>query len=518
MLRRLLRLPLLLLLVALAPAAGAGTLERLLMPGEVSQAHAKEEQNCTKCHDRADKSRQTQLCMDCHKDVAADVRARQHFHGRVVKPGGSCSACHTEHEGRKADIVRLDRESFDHALTGYALTGKHVATTCSSCHAAGKKFRQAPTACVDCHQKQDVHKGSLGKDCAACHTTGGFAQAKFDHSKTRFALTGRHADATCESCHRSATFKDTPRDCNSCHARDDVHQGSRGPACAQCHTTSQWKTSSFDHLKIGHFALNGKHAQIKCDTCHRGGDLKAPLPKTCSGCHSADDRHGGRFGADCAKCHSESAWKPARFDHAKDTKWPLDGAHVKVDCHSCHRADVKTVGTPKDCLGCHAANDVHRGSMGTACESCHVTAAWKPVRQFDHDLTKFPLVALHANVACEECHATRAYRGTPADCWSCHQASDVHKGGLGKDCASCHNPNGWKYWQFDHGKATRFALTGGHAKLDCARCHVKPASEVKLAMDCGSCHARDDVHDGRFGRDCERCHSTVSWRGAAPAR
>src|SRR5512137_3006535 len=123
-----------LLLLALAPAAGAGTLERLLMPGEVSKAHAKEEQECAKCHDRADKSRQSALCMDCHKEVAADVRSRQHFHGRVMKPGGTCAACHTEHEGRGADIVRLDRESFDHALTGYPLTGKHAAATCAGCH------------------------------------------------------------------------------------------------------------------------------------------------------------------------------------------------------------------------------------------------------------------------------------------------------------------------------------------------------------------------------------------------
>jgi hypothetical protein len=515
-----LRLLAALLLCAWAQFSQAGTLERLLMPGEVSQAHAKLEQECAKCHDRTDKSRQTALCMDCHKDVAADVRSRQRFHGHVVKPGGTCSACHTEHEGRKADIVRFDRESFDHALTGYPLAGKHSGVTCASCHAPGKKFRQATSGCFDCHQKDDAHKGSLGKDCAQCHSPAGWAQAlqKFDHAKTRFPLTGKHKTAACESCHRTNTFKDAPRDCVSCHARDDKHQGTRGPACGECHNTSQWKSSSFDHLKVAHFALLGKHAQVACDGCHRGGDLKAKLPKDCAGCHSADDRHSGRFGADCAACHAETGWKPAKFDHAKQTKWPLNGAHQKVDCHACHKADVKTVGTPKTCSGCHAADDVHHGSMGTACEQCHSEIAWKTVRQFDHDLTKFPLVGLHANVACEECHPTRAFRGTPRECVSCHGKDDAHKGSLGKDCASCHNPNGWKFWQFDHGKATHFALTGAHEKLECRSCHVKPASEVKLGKDCISCHVRDDAHDGRFGRDCARCHTTTTWRGAAPGR
>lgn len=499
-----------------APAAFASTLERLLMPGEVSQAHAREEADCEKCHDRKDKSRQTGLCLECHKDVAADVRARQGFHGRALRADGACSACHTEHKGRNGDILRFDRDAFDHARTDFALTGAHAGPACAACHVKGKPWREAPHECVACHAKQDVHQGKLGKDCAACHTTDAFKPTRFDHSKTRFKLTGAHERTTCAACHRAATYKDTPRDCQSCHARDDVHKGSRGPNCAECHTTERWKTSAFDHERVAHFALLGRHAKLECASCHRGGDLKAPLPKTCIGCHSADDRHGGRFGTACDTCHGNDEWKNARFDHAKDGHWELRGAHAKVDCHACHRADVKTTATPKDCYGCHAANDVHRGTMGKDCASCHDESAWRTVRQFDHDLTRFALVGLHANVACEECHQNRAYRDTPRDCKACHQKDDAHKGSLGPECATCHNPNGWSYWQFDHGKATKFALEGAHAKVDCKICHVKPATEVKLPTDCASCHARSDVHDGRFGRDCARCHGSVTWRGAAP--
>jgi hypothetical protein len=156
--------------------------------------------------------------------------------------------------------------------------------------------------------------------------------------------------------------------------------------------------------------------------------------------------------------------------------------------------------------------------MGTQCGSCHVESGWREKVRFDHDMTRFPLVGLHASVGCEECHATRAYRNTARDCISCHKSDDVHKGNLGKACATCHNPNGWKFWQFDHGKATHFALEGAHAKITCETCHVKPPDEVKLPKDCGDCHARDDVHHGGFGRDCARCHSSISWKGAGVRR
>jgi hypothetical protein len=150
--------------------------------------------------------------------------------------------------------------------------------------------------------------------------------------------------------------------------------------------------------------------------------------------------------------------------------------------------------------------------MGTSCASCHVESGWKDKVRFDHDMARFPLVGLHAAVACEECHAGRAYRGTARECYACHKADDAHKGNLGKLCASCHNPNGWSFWQFDHGKATKFALDGAHAKLECKACHIRPADEVKLPLDCGGCHARDDVHHGGFGRDCARCHGSIDWR------
>jgi len=509
---------LLVLLGLFSATVSAGQLEKLLMPGEVSKAHAKYAAECTKCHDRSDQSRQTVLCLDCHKDIAKDLKDKHGFHGHALKANTACTACHNEHKGRAADIVRLDRESFEHSITGFKLDGHHTTAACVACHVAGKPMRAAQTTCFGCHEKQDAHKGKLGKECGNCHNTTSFTKSLFDHSKTHFALKGAHSRAACADCHRDPAYKNTPMECVACHARDDSHKGGRGPLCGSCHNTEKWKQASFDHEKIGKFALNGAHTKVACESCHRSGDMKTKIPDKCAGCHAADDRHGGRFGDDCASCHNEQKWKEAKYDHDAKAHFPLKGKHAKLDCHTCHTGPISGPKLPKDCGGCHKADDVHHGSMGTQCAQCHTETGWKDKVRFDHDMTRFPLVGLHATVACEECHANGAYRNTSRDCISCHKTDDAHKGNLGKACATCHNPNGWKFWQFDHGKATKFALLGAHAKLDCNGCHIKPADEVKLSKECGDCHARDDVHHGGFGRDCARCHSSINWRGAGIRR
>jgi hypothetical protein len=157
---------------------------------------------------------------------------------------------------------------------------------------------------------------------------------------------------------------------------------------------------------------------------------------------------------------------------------------------------------------------VHAGKLGKKCDQCHTPEGWRASVSFDHDLTKFPLVGLHVAVPCEQCHVTRQYRDVGHECIDCHQKDDVHKGNLGKDCGRCHTPNSWRLWEFDHGKETHFALTGAHGKLACEACHRRPPDEVKLKQDCLSCHEKDDIHLGQYGRQCDRCHTTITFKGA----
>jgi hypothetical protein len=500
-----------------ARSAEAVNPETLLMPGKLSAAHAKYEEQCTNCHDRSNRARQPQLCLACHKDVAADVRATRGFHGRLAGAATvQCRACHSEHLGRDADIVKFSREQFNHERTDFPLTGAHQPLACESCHQKGRKFSEAASDCYSCHRQQEPHEGRVGRDCASCHDTVAWRQVNFDHDTTSFPLRDKHKDVACFACHFGNRYKGTPVQCVSCHAPDDVHRGERGPKCGNCHTTAAWKTAKFDHAKETGFALEGVHARLDCAECHRGGRLNDPLPKDCNGCHKGQDAHASRMGAQCGTCHGNEKWKPAMFDHTRDTKWPLQGRHENVECHACHTAVVATQHLETTCITCHRANDVHAGKLGMDCAACHSPDGWRASVAFDHDLTSFPLVGLHVAVPCEQCHLTRAYKGASADCNACHGTNDVHNGSLGTDCARCHSPNGWRIWEFDHAKESGFALTGAHSKLVCGACHKQPANEVKLDSSCAYCHAPDDIHLGQYGRQCQRCHSTITFKGARP--
>jgi hypothetical protein len=208
-------------------------------------------------------------------------------------------------------------------------------------------------------------------------------------------------------------------------------------------------------------------------------------------------------------------WKTTHFDHAKDTKFALTGAHARTACHSCHVAIVSDQHKPsQECIACHRAVDVHAGSAGTACETCHGTEAWRKDLRFDHDLTSFPLLGQHVAVPCAGCHASHKFKDAPDHCNDCHKSDDVHRGNLGKDCARCHSTNAWNVWQFDHKKESGFELSGAHSRLQCNSCHTRPAGVAKLGRDCASCHATDDPHLGQFGRRCDTCHSTISFHRA----
>jgi hypothetical protein len=232
-------------------------------------------------------------------------------------------------------------------------------------------------------------------------------------------------------------------------------------------------------------------------------------PSACVACHRKDDRHKGALGENCGSCHTERNWKESGFDHAR-TAFPLLGGHARVKCESCHR-DTDYKRTPKDCYGCHTKDDAHARQLGTRCESCHDAASWKKAR-FDHARTRFPLLGRHQLAACGKCHESKRYKDAKSECVACHARDDVHKRRLGTECATCHNARSWKSWDFDHAR-TRFRLDGAHAKLDCYACHRAPVEKrATLASGCASCHAGDDVHDGSYGRQCEKCHVTSSWK------
>jgi hypothetical protein len=205
-------------------------------------------------------------------------------------------------------------------------------------------------------------------------------------------------------------------------------------------------------------------------------------------------------------------------------------AELADRCAACHVSPWSSESMADRCLDCHAGvrGQFERGQAmhgllaeGMECRSCHTEhkgahAVLTSLDTFDHNVAAFKLTGKHTAVACASCHVKDVYKGTPQTCASCHAEPQVHKGRLGTDCARCHATTTWRAdtiqltsSKFDHSQAA-FKLTGKHATVACASCHVQNVFKG-TPQTCASCHAEPPIHKGRLGTDCARCHATSSW-------
>jgi hypothetical protein len=552
-----------------------------ISPGPLSKAHASltGTTQCNSCH-LFGASSPTFKCLECHKEIADDLANKHgyHFQMRMQNPNGKdCVRCHLEHNGENFNLIHWEpsQKKFDHKLTGYTLEGKHASLDCQKCHTPAhmlpslkglikykdpsKSFFGQATTCTPCHT--DPHKGQLGNECTKCHNVEDWKAAKeFDHSKTRYPLTGLHTKVACEKCHKPdvpggpARYRDMKfAACSDCHL--DPHRGEFKKSCDSCHTTSGWKNilpgNGFDHSKTK-YPLVGKHQQVACTACHLKADFKKELPfANCKDCHTPDP-HKGQFDprpkqGECAECHTVDGWKPSLFGVKEhDTsKYPLRGQHIKVECAKCHiPAGKDTIYKVKfaSCTDCH--KDPHDKQFAAApynnrCEDCHTVADWHRTTYSiaKHRSSRFPLSGAHAAVPCSDCHKAGLggrtdkilpFRFDDRTCTACHK--DPHKGEFNKEmsrkrangttfgCEACHDVKSWADINgFDHSK-TKFPLVGAHRTVKCGDCH-KPTTDYEsrfkgTPQQCEACHR--DAHDGQFvARDtkthCADCHNTSRW-------
>ena len=383
---------------------------------------------CTDCHMTGFAQFEQSICTDCHRGMDPEY---MQTHSQTF--GADCLACH--------DGIDRFGENFDHNQAPFPLFGGHAVLLCTDCHQAARSLvdlNNTPQSCVSCHAEDDAHQGRFGQDCAGCHTTEGWDQASFDHALAAFPLTGAHIAVPCEVCHVENLLEDIPMACVSCHAEDDAHQGRFGQDCVGCHTTEGWDQASFDHT-LAVFPLTGAHIAVPCENCHLESLFKG-TPIACVSCHAEDDAHQGRFGQDCAGCHTTEGWDQASFDHTL-AAFPLTGAHIAVPCENCH-VESLFKGTPMTCVSCHLEPAYHLGLFDLACETCHTTQAWSPA-EFDR-LHTFPINHGESGWnACQTCHEENLAAYT---CYGCHEhnqpeiASKHREEGIGDftDCTRCH--------------------------------------------------------------------------------
>jgi hypothetical protein len=241
----------------------------------------------------------------------------------------------------------------------------------------------------------------------------------------------------------------------------------------------------------------------------------------------------GALTLECAGCHLPQSWTAIRTDgkfNHETTRFPLQGAHARVTCRSCHTAlDFK--GAPTTCSSCHA--DLHRGELGADCAQCHTARSFldRTAMVRAHATTRFPLDGAHLLADCQVCHAPAAqgrlaFVNKPTQCESCHmqdyaatRSPDHRTTGLPTQCTSCHSTASWARARFDHA-SSGFPLTGAHAALSCNQCHANFQFRGTAAA-CVDCHrtdyesAADPNHQAAaMPTTCATCHGTVTWDGA----
>ena len=494
-------------------------------------------ESCASCH--TDPNNYASFsCVICHKDPETS-NLHQLVSGYTYQDN-ACLACHPTGD---ADMA------FNHDATQFPLTGAHKILDCIACHANG--YAGTPIECKSCHLENftstsdpDHQALHISEDCKACHTTEpGWAPARFDVHDDYYPLLGAHAAVAndCALCH-NGSYNNTPNNCAGCHiddyntTTDPNHKLSQiSQDCASCHGQAAWQPSTFNHDGMYFPIYSGKHNGVwmQCTECHKNPSNYAEF--TCVSCHQnpeTNDVHTGVSGYNyndnaCLACHPTGDADNA-FDH-NNTQFPLTGAHVNVDCISCHAAGFE--GTSTLCVDCHqldfngTTNPNHTGlGFATDCKQCHTTdPGWAPASMPNHN-DYYVLNGAHAGIAndCATCHNGN-YNTTPNTCAGCHQADydattdpNHFQAHFPNDCASCHNESAWQPATFNHDGQYFPIYSGKHQATwtQCTECHTNPANYTEFT--CVTCHQNPETNDQHNGipgyiyqsTACLACHPT----------
>ncbi len=462
---------------------------------------------CTDCHINNNYNLQISPTdcgnSQCHLTTWQQTNNPTHSAAGAPFAAANCATCHNP--------TLWTNVVFNHAATGWALTGSHQLAP------AGKVM-----ACTDCHVGNNYTFTAANADCYGCHKTAWNSTPSFGGAVPNHITAGFPATAS---------------------------------ACATCHPITQWADGKFGHTAFG-FPLTNSHALVAnggkvpgCTSCHINNNYNLQIAPTDCGnsqCHSTtwqqtnNPTHsaaGAPFAADnCATCHNPTLWTNVVFNHAA-TGWALTGSHQLapagkvVACTDCHRGNSYTfTAANTDCYGCHQTawqstttiggnvpNHITAGFSTSMCSTCHDTVLWSDGK-FDHATTGFPLQGPHMLPprttvtgaigpmvnACTDCHLGGNYStGYPTtDCYGCHQSYFTNAQNYGAmvpnhvaasyptTCAACHTTyvtTAWLGAVFNH---SYFRIP--HHGSVCSDCHL--VSTNYATFSCINCHTQPNAH------------------------
>jgi Class III cytochrome C family len=377
-------------------------------------------------------------------------------------------------------------EIFDHALTGFELSGGHKFAECESCHIGGQ-FEGTQAKCVSCHSvngrvnatPKPINHINTSEQCESCHNvTVWNAVPRVDHVEVF---------GTCNTCHNPNIAPGAPFDAGR------VRHSFFSSECSDCHSDLSWQPARFSHDNINPAA--------QCADCHNSPEQPDQPMDIGRVRHSL-------FSSECSDCHSNLAWLPPRFSH--------DYINPAARCADCHNNGEQRDPPPD-------MPPVRHAFFGDDCSDCHSNMSWKPV-QFTHDVVSGECVDCHASTKPTN-DGPRGHIRRMDTCADCHISTAAwaivgvnHEAIINvESCADCHLDI--KPMDFGTIEHSRFSD-------NCDACHdyqvgwpaVMSADHDEMMGvegNCASCHTGDQPHP--FFGECSLCHQgTIEWQPGMP--
>jgi hypothetical protein len=227
----------------------ATTLKQSVSPGRLSAAHASLGSKCESCHE-TNVGVTAAKCVACHANNERLLgRQPTTFHTNIRE----CAACHIEHQGTHIRPVLMDHVAL--AKIGIRTLDR----------AAGKDAGSATTE-------------------ASLKTW--LRVKNFEHLDEKSA--------------------GEVLNCVGCHSTKDKHLGLFGPECAQCHTTTQWTISGYQHPSP---------RSTQCAECHQPPPSHSMMHFGMISTKIAGQKDAGKTGCcgpvevrQCQRCHQTTSW------------------------------------------------------------------------------------------------------------------------------------------------------------------------------------------------------------------
>lgn len=223
------------------------TWQQLVMPGELIEAHAFLDRDCSSCH-TATLGVKDSTCISCHaNDESLLQRQPTAFHSSIQ----NCVICHNEHQGRSNASTTMDHELLtkiglkllldDQSKDrDYRQEGKRLAAYLNHFSRIGTDATSSNQQlsvsehilnCNTCHSNEDPHRTYFGKDCAECHSTKVWIIPSFQHPSP--------SNRECAQCH-SAPPSHYMMHFKMISAKVAGRPHAKMNECFECHETTSW--------------------------------------------------------------------------------------------------------------------------------------------------------------------------------------------------------------------------------------------------------------------------------------